>query len=119
MSESKFGCIVYEDVFSRLDKRFDDQALGRIMRAAFTYGFFGVMPELKDPTEDYACADLMSVFDRNREAYDNRSRDGKINAAIKHAKSIEDLDERLSGIDGITNHDLFEIHRRYKDLHDK
>lgn len=119
MSENKFGCIVYEDVFNRLDKRLSDEALGRIFRAAYNYGFFGEIPQLTDPTEDYACADLMSVFDRNREAYEKQTRDGQISAAIKYAKTLEDLDERLTGIDGLTSHDIFEIRNRWKSRNSK
>ena len=115
MAEKKFGCIMYEDVFTRLDEHFDDNALGRILRAAYRYGFWSELPNLSDGTEDYACSELMGVFDRNRDSYDKQSKDGQISAAIRYAKTEDDLIERLHGIEGIVNHEIFEAKQKWKD----
>lgn len=116
MSErNKFACYIYEDQFDRLSRTFNDESFGRIMRAAFEFGFNGVVPELESPIELYACGELMDSFKRNRESYDGKSIDGQINAAIRHAKNEEDLKRRLEGIEGLTSHQQFEAVKRYRD----
>lgn len=112
--DKKYGCILFEDVFNRLDKTFTDEQLGRILRSAYNYGFYGVIPELTDPVEAYACSELQGVFDRNRESYEKPILDGKINAAKRYAKTADQLKERLKDIDGLTEHEKFEILRDWK-----
>ena len=115
--ETKYGCIIFEDVFDRLDKTFDDEQLGRILRAAYNYGFNGVVPELTEPVEIYACSELQSIFDRNRESYDKQTTEGKVAAAKRYAKTADSLKERLNEIDGLTEYQKFEILRDWKDKH--
>lgn len=97
--KNKFACMIYQDVFERMSKTFDDETLGRVLRAAFDYGFTGKEPELESPVENYACGELTSTFDRNRDSYNKRSRDGQIATAIQYSASKDDLLERLAAID--------------------
>lgn len=111
--DSKFACMIYSDTFERLSKAFNDESLGRVLRAALNFGFAGELPELSSPVEDYACGELIDAFRRNRESYDRKVMEGKINAHIKWAKSQEDLRERLSGIEGCTVRDIDEATRKF------
>lgn len=116
MSErNKFACYLYQDQFERLNETFDDATLGRILRAAFTFGFTGELVELSEPIEKYACRELTDSFARNRESYEQKSVDGSINAAIKYAKNEEDLKNRLAGIEGITSFQQFEAVKRFRE----
>lgn len=117
MAEKKYGCIIYEDVFDRLDSTFTDEELGRILRAAYTYGFHGVIPDLQSPIEKYACAELQSLFDRNKEGYDKQTRDGQIAAAKRYAKTEDDLKDRLEDIEGLTNYEKMELVRDWRSKH--
>lgn len=116
-TEKKFGCIIYEDVFDRMDKTFNDEQLGRILRSALNYGFHAVIPELESPFEQYACSELQSIFDRNRESYVDASKSGSIGSAIRHAKTIDELDDRLASIDGITNFQIHEARKKWQEQH--
>ena len=102
MKEDRWGCIIYEDQFLRLDKTFSDDAFGRIMKAALRFGFSGAdrekAEELEDPTEAFAAGMLQDSFKRNRESYEDQSANGSIGAAMKYARTVEDLRERLSSL---------------------
>lgn len=102
--EDRWGCIIFEDQFRRLDKTFSDDAFGRIMRAALNFGFYGKdkEEELKDPTEAFAAGWLQDSFKRNRESYEEQTVNGSIGAAMKYARDVEDLRERLTSI-GLPN----------------
>lgn len=111
---NRFACMIYEDIFKRLDRTFDDESLGRVLRAAINYGFTGEEPKLSSPVEEYACGELTDSFDRNKESYDQKSINGSINANILWAKNEEDLKNRLSGIENITQIEIHEAVRRFK-----
>lgn len=115
--DTRYGCIIFEDVFDRLDKTFDDEQLGRILRAAYNYGFNGVIPELTEPVEVYACSELQGIFDRNRESYDKQTIDGKVASAKRYAHSVDDLKDRLNEIDGLLEHQKAQIVIDWKKKH--
>lgn len=114
--KEKFACMIYPDVFDRLDTFFkSNESFGRILRAAMNYGFKDIPPALDDPTEQYACSELTSIFDRNRDSYNKRSRDGQIATAIQYATDAEDLTGRLKAIDeNITNYEISQITQKWK-----
>ena len=114
--KNTFACMIYNDTFERLSKTFNDDSLGRVLRAAFNYGFTGELPELEDPTESYACGELIDTFKRNKESYNQQSIEGSINASIQWAKTEADLRQRLAGIEGITSHEEFEAIKRWRSM---
>lgn len=111
-----FACMIYNDTFERLSKTFDDESLGRVLRAAFNFGFTGEVPELESPVESYACGELIDTFKRNKESYNQQSIEGSINAHIQWAKTEADLKQRLAGIEGITSHDQYEAIKRFRSM---
>jgi len=111
-----FACMIYSDTFERLSKTFDDESLGRVLRAALNFGFTGELPELSSPVEDYACGELIDTFKRNKDSYNQQSIEGSINAHIQWAKSEADLKDRLSGIEGITPHEIHEAVMRFRSM---
>ena len=116
--EKYYGCIIFEDVFERLDKFLNDEQLGKVMRSALNYGFNGVLPEaFENPIEEYAFSELKSAFDRNKESYDEQSINGKIGSAIKYAKTLDELHERLESIDGLANFEKAEAVKKWKEKH--
>ena len=115
MSEKKFGCMIFEDQFERLDRVFDDSALGRVIRAAFRKIYYGEENALEDGKEWYACDELTTSFERNKTILDQSSIDGKIGNAIKYAKNEEDFKQRISGIEGLTSHDQYELLLKFRD----
>ena len=117
-SDKKFGCIIFEDVFERLDKFLNDEQFGKVMRSALDYGFNGVLPEaFENPIEEYAFSELKSAFDRNKESYDEASVNGKIGSAIKYSKTLEELKERLEAIDGLVPFEKAEAVKKWKAKH--
>jgi len=112
--KENFACMIYADTFERLSSTFDDESLGRVLRAALNFGFTGEAPELEIPVEIYACGELVDTFKRNRESYNQQIIEGKINAHIGHAKSEQDLRNRLAGIEGITNFEIAQALKRYR-----
>lgn len=114
--QNNFGCIMYEDVFKRLSNQFDNESLGRVLRSAFNYGFYEIPVDLNDRTEEFACGMLTDIFDRNKCSYDERVTQGRINASIQHAKSINDLDKRLQEF-GLAPHEISEARMRWRKQH--
>lgn len=108
MKDKKYGCLIFEDVFDRLNDTFDNESFGRVLRAALNYGFNGVKPKLENPLERYACSELTSVFDRNRESYTDSSINGLIGSAMRYAVDLDDFKQRIKQIEGLTSHDQFE-----------
>ena len=115
MKDKKYGCLIFEDVFERLNKTFDDESLGRVLRSALDYGFNGVVPELENPLEKYACSELTSTFDRNRESYNDSSTNGKIGNAMRYAVDLEDFKEKIKQIEGLTSHDQYEQIAKFRE----
>lgn len=115
MKDKKYGCLIFEDVFARLNETFSDESFGRVLKAALDYGFNGVVPELENPLERYACSELTSSFDRNRESYEDSSKNGQIGNAMRYSKDIDDFKHRIKQIDSLTSHDQFELLQKFKE----
>lgn len=105
MSEKKYGCMIFEDQFERLDRVFDDSALGRVIRSAFRKTYYGEENTLEDGKEWYACDELTTSFERNKTILDQSSIDGKVGNAMRYAKTLNGFKERLDGIEGLTNYE--------------
>lgn len=117
-TDKKFGCIVFEDAFNRLDKFLDDEQFGRVMRSALNYGFTGELPgEFVSPIEEFAFDELKTTFDRNKESYDDASMNGLIGSAMHHAKTVDNLKDRLENIEGLTNYEKADIIKKWKARH--
>lgn len=117
-TDKKFGCIIFEDAFNRLDKFLDDEQFGRVMRSALNYGFNGELPKPFDsPIEEFAFDELKTTFDRNKESYDDASVNGLIGSAMRYAKSVDDLKDRLENIEGLANYEKADIVKKWKDKH--
>lgn len=115
MSEKKYGCLIFEDQFERLDKVFSDAALGRVIRTALRTAYYGEINELEDGMEWYACDELITSFERNKNILVQSSLDGQVGNAMRYAKNLSNFKDRLEGIDGLTNHEKAQWIAKYKE----
>ena len=114
IKQQNFANMIYEDTFQRLDRAFDDESFGRVLKAALKYSFTKEEPRLESDIERYACEELICAFERNKASYDQKIIDGKINAAIRWAADETDLERRLNEIEGITQEDIAKAASRIK-----
>ena len=116
MKEKKFGCLIFEDQLGRLQK-FDDAALGRIVRTALTATYQGEENHLENLAEWYACDELISSFLRNKTSLEQPSIDGQVGNAYRYADTLDDFKERIDKIEGLTTYEKHQHIERFKEEH--
>ena len=103
MSKEEKAIVLYRDRIVPLLDVYDDDALGRIIRAYLNYALDGEIIELKNKHENADLKQLRGMHDIITYGHKKKQVTQIINSALRYAESSEDMKRRLElkGLDEI------------------